>query len=730
MDTPITPTSLERLTGLIERITFHSEETGFSVLKVKARGFREPVPVIGIMAAVTAGEWLDASGRWALDREHGRQFKAETVRTTRPDTPEGIERYLGSGLIKGIGPHFAKKLVQRFGKDIFDVIENEAWRLETIRGVGEKRRRLINAAWEEQKHVREIMVFLHSHGVGTSRAFRIYKTYGDQSIQTVRENPYRLTQDIWGIGFKTADIIAQSVGIAKDSSLRAKAGVEYVLGRLTEEGHCAYPRDDLIREAEKILVIDSAIVREALEQGVSEGRLVEHSHPGGSLTYLYSLDLAEELLARNLRELAQGRHPCPPIAMDKALAWVEKRTGLILAQSQRRAIALALTSKVFVLTGGPGTGKTTIVNGIVKILAAKKIRALLCAPTGRAAKRMSETSGTRAETIHRLLEFDPATGGFKHDREKPLKGNVFIVDEASMLDLPLAHQLIRAIPPSAALILVGDVDQLPSVGPGTVLTDIIESGKFPVCRLTEIFRQAAESLIVTNAHRVNRGVFPEYPQGKVADPSRCDFYFIEAETPEECEGIVVKLMADRLREGFGLDPIRDAQVLTPMRRGILGARNLNQVLQKTLNPAAPGIQRYGFTYRTGDKVMQIQNNYEKDTYNGDIGWIRNLDDERREAVIDFDNRSVTYQYDEFDELELSYAVTIHKSQGSEYPCVVMPLHTQHYMMLRRNLLYTGITRGKRLVVLVGNKKALGIALHQAERGKRITTLRERLTRSL
>jgi exodeoxyribonuclease V alpha subunit len=716
----------ETLSGLIERVTFHSDETGFTVLRVKAKGFRDLVTVVGSMPSATAGEWLETSGRWVVDKEHGRQLKAEWIRTTRTDTLEGIVRYLGSGLITGIGPHYAAKMVAMFGKKVFGIIETESGRLTFIKGLGEKRRKRITAAWAEQKVIREIMVFLHSHGVGTSRAFRIYKTYKEEAIAKVTENPYRLAHDIWGIGFKTADQVAASLGIPRDSDIRARAGVEYVLAQLTEDGHTAYPREGLLEEAVKVLDIDQRIIDRAVEYGVSEGNLVLRRSGGETLVYLASLAASEEGLAGSLTALAEGRHPCPAIDMDKALTWVEEQTGLTLAESQRQAVVQSLRSKVFVLTGGPGTGKTTIVNAMVRIAAAKELSITLCAPTGRAAKRMTETSGRDAKTIHRLLEFDPKNGGFKRDRDRPLDGDVFVVDEASMLDVVLAHQLVRAIPRDAALVLVGDVDQLPSVGPGTVLADIIASEQFPVCRLTEIFRQASRSRIVTNAHRINSGQFPEYPQGKLSDPSQCDFYFIEADSPEKAEATIVELMSGRLRRGFGLDPVRDVQVLTPMQRGTLGVRNLNTVIQKTLNPFAKGIERYGLTFRVGDKVLQTQNDYDKDVFNGDIGWIAKLDDEEREAVIDFDGREVVYQYDEFDELTLSYAVTIHKSQGSEYPCVVMPIHTQHYMMLQRNLLYTGITRGKRLVVLVGSKKALAMAVKKVDSGRRISALRERL----
>ncbi|MDR3212210.1 MAG: ATP-dependent RecD-like DNA helicase [Planctomycetota bacterium] len=720
----------DTVSGMVERVVFHNAESGFTVLRLKAKGVGELVTVVGAMPSVNSGEWLEASGTWVLDREYGEQLKAEWVRTICPDTLEGIERYLGSGLIKGIGPHFAAKLVAKFGKNVFEIIENTPERLTQIPGLGKKRRQLIISAWSEQKSIRDIMVFLHSHGVGSSRAYRIYKTYGDQAIAMVTENPYRLAHDIWGIGFQTADQVAASIGIPRDSDLRARAGIEYVLARLSENGHCAYPRDGLVAEAVKILAIATPVIEAAIDHGVAQGTLVVRSAPEGELVYLAVMDAAEAELAAALVGLSLGRHPAPTLDVPKALAWVEEKTGKKLSASQRQAVIDALHSKVMVITGGPGTGKTTIVNAIVKILAAKKLSIALSAPTGRAAKRLAETSGREAKTIHRLLEFDPASGNFKRKQENPLKGDVFVVDEASMLDTILACQLVRAIPRSAALILVGDVDQLPSVGPGMVLADIIQSGLFPVVRLTEIFRQATQSRIITNAHRVNHGELPEYPREKLANPASCDFYCLEAEDPDAIERKIVQLMSERLQAGFQLDPRREVQVLTPMQRGSLGAKNLNAVLQATLNPSAPGIQRFGLTFRQGDKVMQTVNDYEKDVFNGDIGLIASLDNEERQAVIDFDNHLVTYRYEEFDELSLSYAISIHKSQGSEYPCVVIPFHTQHYTMLQRNLLYTGITRGKRLVVLVASPKALAMAVRRVSSRSRVTSLQSRLAEAV
>ena len=720
---PVAP-ALDRLTGLIERVTFHSPESGFAVLKVKVRGQRDLQTVVGTAPSVSAGEWVDAQGRWVMDSEHGRQFKSQTLRTAPPNTPEGVERYLGSGLIKGIGPKFAGRLVKAFGLEVFDVIQKSPDRLREVEGIGPTRQECITKGWDVQRAVREIMVFLHSHGVGTSRAFRIYKTYGEGAIEKVQTNPYALAQDIWGIGFKTADQIAEKLGIDRQSDIRARAGVVHVLQTLTDDGHCAYARDGLVKKAVKMLEIPAPIIESALDNEVREQRLVQRDQSEGApLVYPATLDAAERALAGNLITLLETQHPCPAVDLPKAIDWVEKKAGITLAPAQREALALAARSKVMVITGGPGVGKTTLVNSIVQVFKAKGLKVVLCAPTGRAAKRMAETSSMNAKTIHRLLEFDPSTGRFKHDATNALKGDVFVVDESSMIDLVLANQLVRAIPRQAALILVGDVDQLPSVGPGSVLRDIIESGAIPVCRLTEVFRQAAQSAIITNSHRVNRGDMPLWPR---SGASETDFYFVEAEAPEKCVELLLRLVRENIPKRFKLDPVDDIQVLTPMQRGDLGARNLNQVVQKALNPSGDEVQRFGWTFRLGDKVMQTVNNYEKDTFNGDIGRVVKIDLEEQELTVHFDGRQVAYDFGELDELMLSYAVTIHKSQGSEYPCVVIPLHTQHYMLLQRNLLYTAITRGRKLVVLVGTRRAVAMAVKRMAASRRVTTLAERM----
>ena len=569
------------------------------------------------------------------------------------------------------------------------------------------------------------MAFLFSHGVSPARAFRIHRAYGEKAIETVRMDPYCLARDIRGIGFLSADRIAERLGIARDSPLRARAGVEYALDQFTAEGHCAYPRDALTAAAAEMLGVEPALIEAALADGLASGRLVERRGPADvPLIYLTSIDVAERELARRLRALAAGGHPLAGIDPDRAVAWVEARIRLELAPAQREALRAAMSAKVLVITGGPGVGKTTLVQAIVRVFRARRLRVTLCAPTGRAAKRLAESTGAEAKTIHRLLAFDPASGGFRYGAERPLDTDVVVVDESSMLDVTLAWQLVRAVPRRAALILVGDVDQLPSVGPGMVLRDAIESGVLAVCRLTQVFRQAARSHIIENAYRINQGQMPHIPE--VGRDQKTDFYFVEAVEPPQVLDAVVRMVRERIPRRFGFDRMDAVQVLTPMQRGELGARNLNTVLQAALNPSGPSVEKYGTIFRVGDKVMQVENNYDKDVFNGDIGRVIEVRDTEREVRVRFDDRTVVYTFPELDELVLSYAITIHKSQGSEYPCVVIPVHTQHYIMLQRNLLYTAVTRGRKLVVLVGTPRAVGIAVNRAGAHRRVTLLRERL----
>jgi exodeoxyribonuclease V alpha subunit len=711
----------ELLSGTVERVTFHSPETGFCVLRVSVRSAREPITVVGHAAAIAAGEHVQCSGGWVVDRTHGRQFRSKYLNVAAPDTRDGVERYLASGLLKGIGPHFARQLVEAFGTAVFDVIEREPSRLRDVPGIGPVRANVIADGWRAQRNVREIMVFLHAHGVGTSRAVRIHKTYGSDAIGLIRENPYRLARDIRGIGFLTADRIAAKLGIESTAMTRVRAGLEHVLLQALDEGHAGLPRHDLCVRATKVLGVSDALVAEALDLEVAAGMLVPDTVDGVAVVFLAWLHAAERGIAARLTALAAGTPAWRSIDAEKALTWVQQRLDLTLAEQQREAVRLAISRKVLVITGGPGVGKTTLLNAILRILCAKAVKPLLCAPTGRAAKRLSESTGIEAKTIHRLLEIDPRTGQFRRNERQPLEGDLLVIDEVSMVDIPLAHALLRAVPERAALLFVGDVDQLPSVGPGQVLADLIESGRLPVVRLTEVFRQAAQSRIIVASHRINAGELPDLtpPSG----PS--DFYFVETADPAEAAARVVQVVAQRIPQRFGMDAVRDVQVLCPMNRGNVGAHALNAALQKALNPdGTPKVERFGFTFSAGDRVMQIENDYDKDVYNGDLGRIVLVDPERESLAVDFDGRTVTYEFGELDRLVLAYATTIHKAQGSEYPAVVIPLSTQHYTMLQRNLVYTAVTRGRKLVVLVGEKKALAIAVRGRQTGRRWSKLGE------
>lgn len=715
---------LERLHGSVERITFHSEESGFCVLRVKVKGQRDLVTIIGTAASITPGEYIECEGGWVNDRQHGLQFKTQQLRVVPPTTLEGIEKYLGSGMIKGIGPHFARKLVRAFGEAVFEVIEHYPHRLLELDGIGPKRKDRVITAWAEQKVVREIMVFLQSHGVGTARAVRIYKTYGDKAVERVRQNPYRLALDIHGIGFKTADAIAQRLGIAKDSLIRAQAGIRHVLQEIAAEGHCAAWRDNLRETAGKLLEIPHPIIEQAIAAELKAQNLIAEPLEGETALFLASLYRAEQGVAQHIVRLQRNDPAWDRIDADKALPWVEAKTSLQLSASQRAAVAQAINGKVTAITGGPGVGKTTVVNSILRVLQAKGVKVLLCAPTGRAAKRLSESTGTAAKTIHRLLEFDPKRMGFKRDQTDPLDAELVVADEVSMVDVVLMNQLLRAVPDHAGLLLVGDVDQLPSVGPGAVLADLIGSGVVPTARLTDIFRQAASSRIIVNAHRINQGKLPELP---AQQNPHSDFFVIKADTPEAIHDKLLQLVTERIPRRFGLHPIDDIQVLTPMNRGGLGAHSLNIELQQRLNPhAEPRISRFGWTYAPGDKVIQTTNNYDKEVFNGDIGRIARIDTEEGILLVDYDGRRVEYEVGELDEVSLAYATTVHKSQGSEYPAVVIPLATQHYNLLERNLLYTAVTRGRKLVVMVAQTKALAMAVKRVGSVKRLTNLKQRL----
>jgi exodeoxyribonuclease V alpha subunit len=713
--------------GFLERITYHNEENDFVVAKLQEKGKRELTTIVGNLTAINPGESLKLTGRWVHNKKFGEQFQVETYEVTVPATVHGIRKYLGSGLIKGIGPIMAERIVKKFTLDTLEVIERTPERLSEVDGIGPKRVAMITRAWEEQKEIKEIMIFLQGHGVSATYSAKIYKQYGDRSIEVVKENPYRLARDIHGIGFITADKIAQNMGIDPNSLIRAKAGVIYVLNELTEEGHVYYPEKDLVHKAKEILKVDQEIITKAITDLSREKEIfieeinIGQIHKG---VYLAPFYVGETGIAQRLRRLKESPSNIRPIHPEKAIEWVQQKLNMELAEKQREAVLLAASSKVLIITGGPGTGKTTIITAILKIFQQLKLRILLAAPTGRAAKRMSEATGWEAKTIHRLLEYSPQKGGFKKDQDDPLEADVVIIDEASMVDTLLMYHLLKAIPFQAHLILVGDVDQLPSVGPGNVLRDIIDSGIFTIVRLTEIFRQAQESMIIVNAHRVNQGEFPILKE--IERKETADFYFIQEEDPEKALNQILTLCCERIPKHFGFHPIRDIQVLTPMHKGTIGAINLNIELQKSLNPDQQGITHGSRTFKLQDKVMQIVNNYDKEVFNGDIGWISEIDQEDKEVTIDFDGRLITYDFSDLDEVILAYAISVHKSQGSEYPVVILPVTTQHYMLLQRNLIYTGITRAKKLVVLIGTKKALAIAIRNNKPQLRFTHLSVRL----
>ncbi|APY88262.1 ATP-dependent RecD-like DNA helicase [Streptomyces alfalfae] len=726
------------LEGVLERITYANEETGYTVARVDTgRGGGDLLTVVGSLLGAQVGESLRMQGRWGSHPQYGKQFTVENYTTVLPATIQGIRRYLGSGLIKGIGPVMADRITTHFGVDTLDVIETEPKRLVEVPGLGPKRTRMIAAAWEEQKAIKEVMVFLQGVGVSTSIAVRIYKKYGDASISVVRNEPYRLAADVWGIGFLTADRIAQAVGIPHDSPDRVKAGLQYALSQSTDQGNCYLPEERLIADAVKLLQVDTGLVIDCLaDLAREEEGVVRETLPapdGGddvTAVYLVPFHRAELSLAAQLLRLLKTPDDRMPafrdVDWDRALAWLAKRTGAQLAPEQQEAVRLALTRKVAVLTGGPGCGKSFTVRSVVELARAKKAKVVLAAPTGRAAKRLAELTGAEASTVHRLLELRPG-GDAAYDKERPLDADLVVVDEASMLDLLLANKLVKAVPPGAHLLFVGDVDQLPSVGAGEVLRDMLADGSpVPAVRLTRIFRQAQESGVVTNAHRINSGV-PPLTQGL-----KDFFLFVEEET-EDAGRVTVDVAAHRIPRKFGLDPRRDVQVLAPMHRGPAGAGALNGLLQQAVTPARPGLpeKRFGGrVFRVGDKVTQIRNNYEKGrngVFNGTVGVVTALDpDEQRLTVLTDEDEEVPYDFDELDELAHAYAVTIHRSQGSEYPAVVIPVTTGAWMMLQRNLLYTAVTRAKRLVVLVGSRKALGQAVRTVSAGRRCTALDFRL----
>lgn len=708
--------------GIVERITFHNAENGFAVFKAAVKGERDLVIVVGVVSSIHPGEYITCKGMWVNNKDFGKQFKASHIQVTQPTTTAGIEKYLASGMIKGIGPVYAKKLVETFSTDVFRIIEEEPQALMQIDGIGKMRVSKITKGWQQQKHVREIMLFLHQHGVTTLRALRIYKTYGEQAIEVIKKNPYQLARDIRGVGFLSADKIALNIGITLTAPQRLSAGLYYALMTAMDDGHCGLPQEQLLKDAAELLQVEEMLLPSALESAIADKSVIlDNQH-----IYLPFLYHQEKMIAEQLVKLKEATLPWSAFDADKSIDWAEKITTIKLAPSQRAVLESALKHKVSIITGGPGVGKTTLMKCLLLILKQKLQHIMLCAPTGRAARRLSESSGFEAKTIHRLLEPNQTLTGFKMNEDNPLVTQLLIVDESSMIDVPIMSALLKALPSSAALILVGDVDQLPSVGPGQVLADIIDSQQIPTFHLTEIFRQAATSTIIKNAHAVNNGRMPD-----MTNKENTDFFFVNCDEPEDGVNKIRKIIQERLPRKFGYDPVQDVQVLAPMSRGKIGARALNEVLQQALNPSpAASIAIFGITFGVGDKVIQTANDYDKEVYNGDVGIIKAIDTENQLITIVFEEKIVEYEYADMDDVQLAYAITIHKSQGSEYPVVVIPFTMQSYMMLQRNLLYTAITRGKKLVIVVGQEKTVRIAVQHRGKQIRHTTLKYWLENSI
>ncbi len=704
---------LQVLEGVLDRLVFSGDSSDFIVARLLVRGRREPVTIVGSLPRPHPGESLVLQGRWEFDRKFGEQFRFQSAQATAPSTVRGIEKYLSSTLIKGIGPEMARRITASFGERTLEVIEEQPEELLKVSGIGRMRAEKISEAFREQRSIRDVMLFLQTHGVSTTYAFKIFKKYGNKAVRMVSDNPYCLATDIRGIGFRSADRIAGSLGIDMRSPLRAQAGILHLLDVMQSEGHVYYPRSPLLEKARELLGIDVHTLSRALEELIASRAVViedDRVYPAG-------MAAVENSVAKRMRDLVAAPRFLPPIKIDAAIDWIEKRTGIVLSAAQRSAVAAGVEHKVLIITGGPGTGKTTLLRCFIEILEAKKLRVLLAAPTGRAAKRLAEATGREARTLHRLLEYSPSQGGFQRGPSRPLEAEFVVVDEVSMVDISLMHYLLAAIQDQTTLLLVGDADQLPSVGPGNVLGDLIDSGKLPVIRLQTVFRQAQSSLIVTNAHLVNQGEMP-HTQADVSAPG--DFYLIEKEDPEECLRLIKEMVSRRIPDRFGFDPVADIQILSPMHKGIIGTENLNRELREILNPEGRPIR--GDRFRVGDRVMQVRNNYDKEVFNGDVGRILSYDLESEEAAVEFDGRAVPYHVSEMDEIVLAYAVTVHKAQGSEYPAVIVPMSTQHFVLLRRNLLYTAMTRGRRLVVLLGSPRALRIAVENTIVEPRYTAL--------
>ena len=715
---------MDHLRCVVERITYQNPENGYTVLKCKAKGFDDLVTVVGSMPEVHVGSVMTMTGSWKIDAKYGRQFSMDSYEETLPATVYGIEKYLGSGLIKGVGPKFASRIVKEFGAETLTVIEEDPDSLIKVPGIGKIRVEKIKKSWQDQKEIKNIMLFLQSHDVSTSHATKIFKTYGNESISIVQENPYRLADDIWGIGFKTADTIAEKMGFGHEKYERLRSGLLYTLNKLSDDGHCYATRDMLLKTGVELLTVEEPLLSMSLDNMIQEEDVKtelipsdDSNAPTEKAIYLPPFYFSEVGTAKRLYAIGSAPTQQKPVNKERLESWIKQKTGIEYDEVQIQAIVTALENKVTVLTGGPGTGKTTTTLGIITAFQARHASILLAAPTGRAAKRLSEATGMEAKTIHRLLEAKPPEG-YQRNEDNPLEGDVLVVDECSMIDIMLMYNLLKAVPDTMTLVLVGDIDQLPSVGAGNVLRDIITSGRFPVVRLRKIFRQAQISRIVVNAHRINGGRMPDLSNGK-----NTDFFFMEREDPEEAVRTIIELVKTKLPRHYQTTEI---QVLTPMQRGDVGANNLNLSLQEAINPGSEGLRRGGYLFKAKDKVMQIRNNYDKEVFNGDIGTVQKVDLEERELTVLFDGRDVVYDISELDELVLAYATTIHKSQGSEYPIVVMPVLMSHYVMLQRNLIYTGVTRAKKVMVIVGTKKALAYAISNVTVHKRNTLLEWRL----
>ncbi|MFC1838455.1 ATP-dependent RecD-like DNA helicase [Thermodesulfobacteriota bacterium] len=716
--------------GEIRRVTYSSEETGYTVARMKVKGNPSPVTIVGNILAPSPGETLKVSGSWTTHPKFGKQFKVESYSLKNPVTIQGIKNYLGSGLIKGIGSVMASRIVEKFGKKSLDIIEQIPDALCEVEGIGPKRVDTIKNAWKEQRDVRDLMLFLQSHGIGPGPAVKIFRRYGHNAISILTRNPYKLASDIFGIGFLTADNIAEKLGFKKSAPVRVEAGVLFVLNQLTEDGHVYFPYDQLAYKCMDTLKNPLEDITDAFEKLRQRNEIIigdDQPGPGkidkrNQPVYLKRYYESEVSIASHLTRIMNADSPFPEINFEKALNWVQDRIKIRFAPGQKEAVKTAASSKLMIITGGPGTGKTTVINAIIKIYKELGAKIQISAPTGRAAKRMSEAASYPAKTIHRALEYTPALGTFQKNQDKPFEENVLIVDEVSMIDTILMSHFLNAVPDNAVLIMVGDINQLPSVGAGNVLKDIINSQRTPCIELDEIFRQSEESEIIVNAHNINNGYMPEINN----DRQSSDFFFIEQDDPERVSDIIVELACRRIPDRFGFDPFHDIQVLSPMHKGIVGTSNLNMNLQETLNPGEAKLIKGERSFRINDKVMQLKNNYDKDVYNGDIGKITDINPETQKVTISCDHRIVDYEYSEMDELTLAYAISVHKAQGSEYPAVIIPILTQHYILLQRNLIYTAVTRGKKLVVIIGSKKALSMGIKNDRITERYTNLSSRL----